>query len=82
MNKSREILNYMDTQAYRPLTQEELIKHFSIKDVHEIKEFSKTLNEMEENGAIILTRKMRYGLPKRMNLIVVAFRGMPKVLHS
>lgn len=78
MNKSREILNYMDTQAYRPLTQEELIKHFSIKDVHEIKEFSKTLNEMEENGAIILTRKMRYGLPKRMNLIVGRIQGNAK----
>ncbi len=78
MNKSKEILNYMDTQAYRPLTQEELIKHFSIKGVQETKDFSKTLNEMEQRGAIILTRKMRYGLPKRMNLIVGRIQGNAK----
>ncbi|KJS19095.1 MAG: ribonuclease R [Clostridiaceae bacterium BRH_c20a] len=70
MDKSKDVLEFMATQAYRPLTQEELIKHFSIEAPQEIKEFSMTLNEMELKGQIILTRKMRYGLPKQMNLVV------------
>lgn len=50
MNRRKEILKFMDTQAYRPLTQEELIEHFLIDDIEEIKDFNKTLNEMEEKG--------------------------------
>lgn len=78
MNKSKEILDFMNAQAYRPLTLEELIQHFSIEDVGEIKDFSKTLNEMEEKGSIISTRKMRYGLPKLMNLVVGRIQGNAK----
>ena len=78
MNTSKEILEFMDTQAYRPLTQEELIEHFLIDDVQEIKDFTKILNEMEEKGTIISTRKMRYGLPKHMNLFVGRIQGNPK----
>ena len=78
MNKSKEILDFMNTQAYRPLTLEELIQHFSIDDVEAIKDFSKTLNKMEEKGTIISTRKMRYGLPKLMNLVVGRIQGNAK----
>ena len=78
MKTSKEILDFMDTQAYRPLTLEELIKQFLIDNVQEIKEFSKTLNEMEQNGTIILTRKMRYGSTKRMNLVVGRLQGNDK----
>jgi len=70
MVNSKEILDFMATQAYRPLTQQELIAHFAIRDVQEIKEFSSLLSEMEQKGQVILTRKMRYGLPKQMNLAV------------
>lgn len=78
MNRRKEILKFMDTQAYRPLTQEELIEHFLIDDIEEIKDFSKTLNEMEEKGTIVSTRKMRYGLPKHMNLVVGRIQGNAK----
>lgn len=70
MDKSKEILEFMATHAYRPLTLEELIAHFAIKDVPEIKEFSELLAEMEQKGQVVLTRKMRYGLPQQMNLVV------------
>ena len=78
MNKSKEILDFMDNQAYRPLTQEELVKHFAIEDVQEIKDFIKKLNDMEQQGSIILTTKMRYGLPKHMNLFVGRIQGNAK----
>ena len=78
MNRRKEILKFMDTQAYRPLTQEELIEHFLIDDIEEIKDFSKTLNEMEEKGTIVSTRKMRYGLPKHMNLVVGRIRHLSR----
>lgn len=78
MNKSKEILDFMNTKAYRPLTQEELINHFSIDEVEDIKVFTKALKEMEEKGLIVLTRKMRYGLPKLMNLVVGRIQGNAK----
>ena len=78
MNKSKEILDFMDNQAYRPLTQEELVKHFAIEDIEKIKDFIKILNDMEQEGSIILTSKLRYGLPKRMNLIVGRIQGNAK----
>jgi ribonuclease R len=78
MKTSKEILDFMDTQAYRPLTLEELINHFLIDDVQGIKDFSKILSEMEQKGAIILTRKMRYGSTKRMNLVVGRIQGNDK----
>ena len=78
MIKSKEILDFMGNQAYRPLTQEELVNHFAIDDVQEIKEFIKTLNNMEQQGSIVLTGKMRYGLPKLMNLAAGRIQRNPK----
>lgn len=70
MDKRQMILDFMATKAYRPLTLEELIAHFEIKEVEEIKEFTQLLRDMEEKGQVILTRKNRYGLPQQMNLVV------------
>jgi ribonuclease R len=70
MDKSKEILEFMATQAYRPLTLEELIDHFGIEETQKIKEFCTLLNEMEQKGQVVLTRKKRYGLPQQMNLVV------------
>ena len=78
MNINKEILDFMDNQAYKPLTEVELVNHFAIQDVREIKEFIKTLKNMEQEGLIILTRKMRYGLPKHMNLFVGRIQGNAK----
>lgn len=70
MERCKQILDFMANKAYRPLTQEELIREFAIEDVKEIREFINILNEMEKKGQVILTRKMRYGLPRQMNLVV------------
>ncbi len=79
MVTSEEILKFMQTSAYRPLTLEELIEHFGLEDsVERIREFTAIIREMEQKGQIILTRKKRYGLPEHMNLIVGRIQRNPK----
>ncbi|MFZ7101252.1 MAG: ribonuclease R [Peptococcaceae bacterium] len=66
----QQILEFMATKAYRPLTREELIDHFRITEGAELEQFGEVLDEMEQKGQVILTRKQRYGLPRQMNLVV------------
>lgn len=71
------LLDFMAHSAYRPLTQQELQEHFSI-DSEQVIEFAKLLNDMEQKGEIIFTRKKRYGLPQQMNLVVGRLQGHSK----
>lgn len=63
----RELLDFMREKAYRPLTAEELMEHFQPADGEE---FMRLLAEMEEEGKIVRTRRGRYGVPEKMNLVV------------
>ncbi|MBD8500338.1 ribonuclease R [Paenibacillus sp. CAU 1523] len=69
MITAQQILEFMQETAYRPMTYQELEKHFEIEDAQEFKAFLKTLNELEHSGHIIRTRTDRYGVPERMNLL-------------
>lgn len=69
MAAEQELLNFMREEAYKPMTYQELEKHFQVEDSHDFKQFSKMLNHLEEQGKIIRTRSDRYGVPERMNLI-------------
>ena len=71
------ILEFMTKKAYKPLTREELIAAFEVRDIEE-KEFSKLLAAMEAKGEIIRTRWDRYGVPQRMNLVVGRVQGNAK----
>lgn len=64
-----ELLDFMKETAYKPLTYQELEKHFQLENGMEFKEFLKLLNRLEESGAIYRTRNERYGIPERMNLL-------------
>jgi ribonuclease R len=64
-----EVLNYMTETAYKPMTYQELEKHFQIDGAQEFKDFIKLLNELENEGLILRTRTERYGVPERMNLL-------------
>lgn len=68
MNRE-SILNYMQEEAYKPLTIHELEEVFHIEGADHFKDFVKLLVSMEEAGDIVRTRKNRYGLPHLMNLI-------------
>jgi ribonuclease R len=69
MVTNKEILEFMQDNAYKPMTYQELEKHFGIGNAADFKEFLKILNDLEQEGHILRTRNDRYGVPERMNLI-------------
>jgi ribonuclease R len=69
MVTEQEILSFMRETAYKPMTYQELEKHYGIGGAAEFKEFLKVLNDLEQQGLILRTRNDRYGVPERMNLI-------------
>src|SRR5690606_17143556 len=66
IDKLREFFKTYDS---KPLAVEELEEILEITDVVEFKELVKALNELEYNGELVRTRKNRFGLPEKMNLI-------------
>ncbi len=74
MRAQQEILEFMRSKAYRPLTFKELAKEFNLAS-HDLRPFQVILADLEKDGLIIKTRKDRYGIPERMNLIVGRLQG-------
>ncbi|MGI6085852.1 MAG: ribonuclease R, partial [Acetivibrionales bacterium] len=74
--KSR-VLSFMREHSYTPLKLDEL---FAVLDVpaEDRASLKKLLEEMENEGLVIKTRKERYGVPERMGLIVGKFQGNTK----
>jgi ribonuclease R len=66
IDKVREFFKTYDS---KPLAVDELEEILEITDVVDFKELIKALNEMEHNGELVRTRKNRFGLPEKMNLI-------------
>ncbi|MCZ8522209.1 ribonuclease R [Paenibacillus caseinilyticus] len=63
------LLDFMQEEAYKPLTYQELEQHFQLDSAQAFKEFLKLLNELESEGLVVRTRNDRYGVPERMNLL-------------
>jgi ribonuclease R len=75
---SREqILEFMREEAYHPLSYEELLKDFEVGREDKTA-FGTLLDDMEAEGEIIKTRKNKYGVPERMNLVVGKLQGNQK----
>ncbi|MFZ5640876.1 MAG: ribonuclease R [Bacillota bacterium] len=72
MEITERILSYMQTAAYKPLTAEELMRELGGDNLDE---FFKVLYGLEQAGKIVCTRRMRYGLPEKLNLIVGKLQG-------
>ncbi|WP_442051573.1 ribonuclease R [Paenibacillus sp. 2TAB19] len=68
-NYEQELLDFMRETAYKPMTYQELEKHFGIEGAEEFKQFLKLLNQLEDEGKIVRTRNELYGVPERMNLL-------------
>ena len=64
-----EILDYFKESGTRPLSVNELEEIFGMSQSDDFKELVKTLNELEYAGQLVRTRKNRFGLPEKMNLI-------------
>ncbi|MEI0736597.1 hypothetical protein VQ056_07610 [Paenibacillus sp. JTLBN-2024] len=67
MITEQTILDLMQSPDYKPMTYQELEKHFGITDSSEFREFLKVLNKLEQEGRIMMTRTERYGLPERLD---------------
>lgn len=52
----------------KPLSVSEIEEALEIEEAEDFKELVKTLNELEETGELVRTRKNRFGLPEKMNL--------------
>lgn len=66
----QQVINYMQLDAYRPMTVQELVEEFGLEGGDDFRAFVKLLNELEEAGEVVRTRTNRYGVPERMNLVV------------
>lgn len=69
MKLKEEILRFMKEKAYKPLTAQELGNKLNIRK-DEFPLFLKVLSEMEQEGDVVQTRKKRYGIPEKMDLMV------------
>lgn len=69
MITEEQILEFMRDAAYKPMTYQELEKHFGIDNAADFREFLKLLNTLEESGKLLLNSGSRYGVPERMNLV-------------
>ncbi|WP_123043846.1 ribonuclease R [Cohnella candidum] len=78
MCTEQELLDFMRETAYKPMTYQELEKHFGIDNAEDFKDFLRLLTEMEQDGKILRTRTERYGVPERMNLLRGRLQGHPK----
>ena len=68
MKLKKRILEFMKEKAYNPMTAEELMNRLDI-DGPDMPAFCEALREMEREGEVILTRKKRYGIPEKMDLV-------------
>ncbi|RDW16603.1 ribonuclease R [Oceanobacillus arenosus] len=63
------ILTLFKETGTKPLAVDEIEHELEITDSEEFKELVKTLNELEDAGELVRTRKNRFGLPEKMNLV-------------
>src|SRR5690625_2702361 len=69
MINKEELLTYFKESATKPLTVHEIEDVLGLHESDQFKTLIQTLNELEQAGELVRTRKNRYGLPEEMNLI-------------
>lgn len=69
MELRERILTYFKETSSKPLSVEEIEEVFEVEGSEQFKELVVLLNELEEAGELVRTRKNRFGYPERMNLI-------------
>ncbi len=74
MSARQALLDFMREQAYKPMSEKELLKVFQIAK-KDSKDFLRLLKQMEKDGEIIQTKAKLYGVPERMDLVVGRLQG-------
>ncbi|WP_164668165.1 ribonuclease R [Virgibacillus doumboii] len=64
-----QVQDFFAEHRERPLSVDELEDALDLEGSDDFKELVKALNELEETGELVRTRKNRFGLPEKMNLI-------------
>lgn len=64
-----EVLTFFEQSGTRPLSVDEIEQTLSYDHSEDFKNLIKALNELEQEGELVRTRKNRFGLPNKMNLI-------------
>lgn len=78
MIDKERLLTLMKEEATRPLSESELIEQLQLESVEEMVTLKSLLKKLENEGALVLTRKNRYGLPEQLNLFVGRLIRHPK----
>ena len=78
MFTKEQIVSYIENEAVRPLSEEELAEQLGADTVDELVELKKLLQELEQDGTLVLSRKNRYGLPAQFNLLLGKISRHPK----
>lgn len=63
------VLDFFQESGTRPLSVNELEEAMNLEYADDFKELVKSLNELEDSGELVRTRKNRFGLPEKMNLV-------------
>src|SRR5690625_283697 len=63
------IIKFFNESGTRPLSVEELQTELKVDSAEDFKQLVIALNELETSGELVRTRKNRFGLPKKMNLV-------------
>ncbi|HRU42345.1 MAG TPA: VacB/RNase II family 3'-5' exoribonuclease, partial [Candidatus Diapherotrites archaeon] len=71
------LLDFMREDAYKPLSHDELVQAFQ-DDSFQVPELDEVLNSLLEEGSIIITRKNKYGLTEKMNMVAGRIQGNKK----
>ncbi|MFC0525594.1 ribonuclease R [Pontibacillus salicampi] len=64
----QQIMNFIHENTSKPLSVQEIEEMTNLEEAEDFTTLMKTLNELEEEGELVRTRKNRYGLPEKMNL--------------
>lgn len=75
--RKNRIISFMREEAYKPLLLSELVTVLDVPQ-EDIPLLQNLLDEMEQEGLVIRTKKGRYGIPERMGLVVGTFQGHGK----
>ena len=78
MLNKEAIVSYIENEAVRPLSEAELAEQLGIDTVEGLVQLKGLLQELEGEGALVFSRKKRYGLPSQFNLLIGTISRHPK----
>ena len=77
MIDKQTIVSYIETEAVRPLSEAELAEQLQLDTVEELVQLKVLLQQLEEEGILVLSRKKKYGLPSQFNLLIGVINRHP-----